>query len=55
MIANLQTDYEKRKSEEEQQLKEHLLSLTQSISDKSCKEKELSDKILELRLGRNLN
>ena len=50
MIANLQTDYEKRKSEEEQQLKEHLLSLTQSISDKSCKEKELSDKILELRL-----
>lgn len=50
MIATLQTDYEKRKSEEEQQLKEHLLSLTQSISDKSCEVKELSDKILELRL-----
>lgn len=50
MIATLQTDYEKRKSEEEQQLKEHLLNLSQSISDKSCEEKELSDKISELRL-----
>ena len=50
MTASLRNEYEKKKSDEEQYLKEQLLNLTQSISDKSCKEKELSDKILELRL-----
>lgn len=48
MTATLQSDYERRKSEEEQKLKEHILNLTQSISDKSYEEKELSDKIFEL-------
>ena len=50
MTSSLRVEYEKKKSDEEQYLKEQLLNLTQSISDKSCKEKELSDKILELRL-----
>lgn len=48
MTATLQSDYERRKSEEEQKLKEHIFNLTQSISDKSYEEKELSDKIFEL-------
>lgn len=48
MTATLQSDYERRKLEEEQKLKEHIFNLTQSISDKTHEEKELSDKIFEL-------
>lgn len=50
MTAALKADYERKKAIEENQLREHLLGLTRSISDKTDKEQELSNKISELRL-----